>query len=356
MLCIKKNDRSSINPFTGKKHFDILNDDKFLNQCYNEYYQITNQHELLDEHTDGKLVAKISLNLINAVENYLLEINRSDYTNNYYDWEFHLVSNDTPNAFCIPGGKILVYSGILSIANNEKSLAFILAHEMAHALLDHGRTQVSAQTAKNTATTTARLGSIGLDLLGFSEIASVVRTATNVSDIGSEYFLMKPWGRNQEMEADKLGMMIVKLAGYDISEIPNFWQKMSEINSNKHDFFSTHPSDKKRIDQMNKIVLELSNQKISNGSPILSENHNQKNSGIISALSEVSNQKISNNIPSFTQISKNNVKNMNLKAQSLIKNDVVSNKNPNFCGNCGNPLSANVKFCGKCGNKIKNNF
>lgn len=351
---IKKNDRSSINPFTGKKHFDILDDDKFLNNCYNEYYNIINKHELLDEDENGKLVSKVSLNLINAVENHLLEINRSDYTDNYYDWEFHLVSDNTVNAFAIPGGKILIYSGILSIANNEESLAFILGHEIAHALLDHSRSQVSAQTAKNTATTAARLGGIGLGLLGFGDVGSVVVDATNVADIGSEYFLMKPWGRSHEMEADKLGMMIVKWAGYDISEIPNFWQRMSQNSSHKHDFFSTHPSDNKRIDQMNKLVMELSNQELSNDFPVLSENNHQKDSGVVSALSKVTNPNISNKIPSFASISKNNVKNMNLKAKSLIHDDEpVTNNGPNFCVKCGKPLSPKDNFCGKCGIKIK---
>lgn len=238
---MKRNDRSDINPFTEKKHFNILDDDKFLDGSYAEYNNVINQCELLDDTPNGKVVSNVSLSLIDAVEKHLLEINRSDYTKNYYDWEFHLVSDNTVNAFCMPGGKIIVYSGILSIANNEETLAFILAHEMAHALLDHGRTQVSAHTAKNTATTAARLGSIGLDLLGLGEAASVVRTATNVADIGSEYLLMKPWGRDQELEADNLGMMIINWAGYDIKGIPEFWQRMSEHNSNKHDFFSTHP-------------------------------------------------------------------------------------------------------------------
>ncbi len=265
----KKSDRSDINPFTGKKHFNIVDDDKFLDNSYVEYNNIISQSQLLDETPDGQIVSDVSLKLIDAVENHLLKIERSDYTENYYDWEFHLVSTDTVNAFCLPGGKIIVYSGLLSIADKEEYLAFILGHEMAHALLDHGRTKMSAHNAKNTATTVARIGSFGLGLLGLGEAASVVSTVTNVVDIGSEYLLIKPWGRDQEMEADKLGMMIIKWAGYDISKIPEFWQKMSEINSNKHDFFSTHPSDKKRIDAMNKLVLEISNQENFNNTPVI---------------------------------------------------------------------------------------
>ncbi|MDR3291239.1 MAG: M48 family metallopeptidase [Methanobrevibacter sp.] len=278
---MKKNERSSINPFTGKKHFDIVNDDNFLDRSYDEYYQIINQSNLLDKTNDGQILFNVALKLINAVENHLLKINRSDYTKDYYDWEFHLVSNDTVNAMCMPGGKIIVLSGILSIANNEERLAFILAHEMAHALLDHSRTRVSAYNAKNTITTVSRLGTIGLSLIGLGDLGSIARTAINIADIGSEYLLMKPFGRSHELEADELGMMIVKWAGYDIGEIPKFWQKMSEHNSNKHDFFSTHPSDNKRIVAMNELVLEISNQKDFHNDPVLSDNQkNTKNDNI----------------------------------------------------------------------------
>jgi len=351
---MKKSDRSDINPFSGKKHFNILNDDNFLDGSYVEYDNVISQSNLLDDTPNGKIVSNVALNLINAVEKHLLEINRSDYTKNYYDWEFHLVSDDTPNAFCMPGGKIVVYSGILSIANNEETLAFILAHEMAHALLDHGRTQVSAYTAKNTATTAARLGSIGLDLLGFDEAASVVRTTTNVADIGSEYLLMKPWGRDQEMEADELGMRLVNWAGYDIKGIPDFWQRMSEHSSNKHDFFSTHPSDNKRIDAMNKLVLEISNQQSSITTSVLSEKLDQQNLNTPLILSEISNQQYSGNIPVSSAISnQGTIKNKTSKQQDIIKKASTKNKiQKNFCSKCGNPLKENYKFCIKCGNKI----
>ncbi|BBL61437.1 hypothetical protein MARBORIA2_03220 [Methanobrevibacter arboriphilus] len=322
---MKKNDRSSINPFTGKKHLDIVNDDKLLNQSYVEYNNIVNQCELLDETSNGQLLSDVSLKLIDAVENYLLKIERSDYTRNYYDWEFHLVLNDTLNAFCMPGGKIIMFSGILSIANNEETLAFILAHEMAHALLDHSRTQVSAHNVKNSITTVSRLGAIGLGMIGLGDLGSITRTAIDVADIGSEYLVMKPFGRSHELEADKLGMMIINWAGYDISKIPTFWQKMSEHNSNKHDFFSTHPSDKKRIAAMNELVLEISNQK---------DFHN------IPVLSEISNQK--------------NIENQKSKKVDLIEKKPF--KNGNFCSKCGNKVGIGAKFCSKCGNKLKIEF
>ena len=262
-----KDGRSSVNPFTGKKHYDRVNDDQFLNESYQQYYALINQSQILDDTPYGQTISKVANNLIQAVENHLTAIGRTDYTQSYYDWEFHLIANDIVNAYCMPGGKIVVLSGLSAITSTEEELAFILGHEMAHALLDHSRTQASARKTKNRLATGAKLGSVALSLAGFGTAATATRLATNVADIGSEYFLMKPWGRDQELEADKLGMMIVHWANYDITGIPDFWQKMS--NNSKTDFFSTHPTDKKRIKNMKALLHEIENNKDFTQGPVL---------------------------------------------------------------------------------------
>ena len=252
-----RDDRSSVNPFSGKKHYDTVDDDKFIEQSFKEYYEVINRVQLLDTTSQGQLVSNVAFRLIRAVEDYLSDINRSDYTMDYYEWEFHLVADDTVNAFCMPGGKIVMFSGILGVANTEEKVAFILSHEMAHALLDHSRTRISAQNTQNAITSAAWIGSIAMDLLGFGSVGSLTRAATGAISIGSEFFLMNPWGRDQELEADRLGMMICHWVGYDISNIPDFWRDMSSVNSNEHDFFSTHPADSKRIEAMYNLVDEL---------------------------------------------------------------------------------------------------
>ena len=115
---MSKDDRSGLNPFTGKSHYDNIDDDKFLNECYNEYYNEIDGHEILDQTQEGQLILKVTSNLITAVEDYLAKIGRSDYTADYYDWEVHLIADEAENAMCIPGGKIIVLSGILPIANS----------------------------------------------------------------------------------------------------------------------------------------------------------------------------------------------------------------------------------------------
>ena len=335
-----KDDRSKINPFTGKSHFDIVNDDKFLQESYNEYYSVINRAQLLDNTPQGQLVRNVAIRLIQAVENYLAQIGRSDYTQDYYDWDFHLVADDTVNAYCMPEGKIVMFSGILSVANTEEKVAFILGHEMAHALLDHSRTRISAQNAQNAITSAAWVGSFALDLVGLGGIGSLTRAATNVASVGSQFFLINPWGRDQELEADKLGMMIIHWAGYDISGIPHFWQSMAGGNPNNHDFFSTHPSDSKRIAVMNELIVEIENQKDFHSSPVLSDVPTPKEEFKSSHL--VSDDK------KYCQ---------NCGAAVDINDKFCTNCGAHFeieliCSNCGAPIGADDSFCMNCGNKV----
>ena len=313
ILIMAKDDRSGVNPFTGKKHFDIVNDDKFLQQSYNEYYAMINQSQLLDNTPTGQAVIKVALNLINAVNDYLSKIGRLDYVENYYDWDVHLVANDVVNAFCMPGGKIVMFSGIFSIADTEEKVAFILGHEMAHALLDHSRTRASAQSAQNAITSAAWVGSIAVDLFGLGALGNLTRAATNVASAGSQFLLLNPWGRDQELEADRLGMMIIHWAGYDIRQIPAFWESMSKQNSNEHDFFSTHPADSKRIAGMQQLITEIENQTDFYSKPVIGNESNQKT-----------------------------------EAEKPPQNT----ENVPKCPSCGAPLEDDSKFCSNCGVKL----
>ena len=335
-----KDDRSSINPFTGKSHFDMVNDDKFLQDSYNEYYGMINQSQLLDNTKDGQIVRNVSVRLIHAVEEYLSKIGRLDYVEDYYDWDFHLVADNTVNAFCMPGGKIVMFSGILSLANTEEKVAFILGHEMAHALLDHSRTRISAQNAQNALTSAAWIGSIAMDLVGLGGLGSLTRAATNVATVGSQFLLMNPWGRDQELEADRLGMLIIHWAGYDISHIPSFWQSMANQNSNEHDFFSTHPADSKRIAAMNELVHEIDNGADFYSGPVLGETPKPKDEFMDSHL-------VAGDVR-FCQ---------NCGAKAGVDDKFCTNCGAKFdvelkCSKCGTSVNPGDAFCINCGNKL----
>lgn len=359
-----KDDRSPLNPFTGKEHLDKVNDDQFLAECYQEYYEILNKAQLADNTQEGQLVRQVATNLISAVLNYLSSIGRLDYVEDYYDWEFHLVLDDTVNAFCIPGGKIVVFSGILSVAGSEEELAFILGHEMAHALLDHTRTRVSAQNTKNTLTAASWVGSFAFDLIGMGEIGDLTRAAVNTVSIGSEFLLMNPWGRDQELEADRLGMLIIHWAGYDITGVPAFWQKMSNQNANNFDFFSTHPADSKRIAVMQSLVSEIE-EGIDYSKPVLAD----KPDSNFTPQIETAQMKICHNCGHEESEDAIFCTSCGAKFDSQAKcpncGTIIAEgdafcTNCGFkltsvelkCSNCGHPLKEGDVFCINCGNKV----
>lgn len=201
---------------------------------------------------------------------------------------------------------------------------------MAHALLDHSRTQSSVRNTKNTITTLSRIGSLGLILLGEEELGLATSAITNIADIGSELFLIQPFGRSQEIEADKLGMMIIHWAGYNIRRIPAFWQSMSEENANNFDFFSTHPSDDKRIAAMNEMIFEIENRTDFYSQPVLSD-------------STSTSSNILEKVPTFG-------------TPSAGVSGIAATKNShsaNTCKYCGNIVKIDDIFCTNCGKKIK---
>ena len=331
-----KDDRSSVNPFTGKEHYDTVDDDAFLEMCYKEYYNDINGSELLDDTPYGQMVQSVASKLIRTVEDFLIKIGRYDYVENYYDWEFHLSNDDLVNAYCMPGGKIMVYSGLSRLADTEEKLAFILGHEMAHALLDHSRTKFSVMQTKNTLTTVSWVGSFALDLLGFEGAGAMTRAAVNIADIGSHFFLTQPWGRDQEYEADKLGMIIIHMAGYDVDVVPKFWKDFANESGNTFDFFSTHPSDDKRISVMKESLAEIMGQMDFFSRPVLPETPKPKdqystgNDSIPQIPTETSNQ------PAV--------------ASAFTASSVQGSET---CPKCGNNVSPTAKFCTACGSRIE---
>lgn len=311
-----KDQRSSLNPFTGKSHFDIVNDDKFLEDSYRQYYAMVQKAQVLDNAPEGQVVRAVAVRLIKAVEAYLTKIGRMDYIQDYYDWDIHLLADKTVNAFCMPGGKIVMFSGILSIANTEEKIAFILGHEMAHALLDHSRTRASVESVKNTALTATYFGSFILDIFGMGAVGDITRASLNAANIGSDFLFVKPFGRNQELEADRLGMLIIHWAGYDINQIPAFWESMSQKGGNNFEFFSTHPSDEKRIANMKSLIAEINSDKDFTSGPVITD---------------------------ATVTDKTH--NWSKQAQQAPK--------VNACPKCGAEIAPEDNFCTRCGQKLK---
>ncbi|MDO5826474.1 MAG: M48 family metallopeptidase [Methanosphaera sp.] len=268
---MSKDSRSNLNPFTGKKHYDNINDDEFLKECYNAYYTEVKKYQLLDQTETGRMVNRVTSKLVNTVQDYLRKINRLDYVQDYYDWEVHLVNSEIVNACCYPGGKILVYSGILKYMKSEEELAFVLSHEVSHALLDHSRTSASVQKTKNSLFSFSHIIGIILELLGIRGASQLTQAAAGIANMGSQYLLTQPWGRSHELEADKLGIIISYLAGYNVDNVPEFWKNFSKNNVNEFDFFSSHPADSKRIAVLKESLAEIKSNPDFYSKPLLPE-------------------------------------------------------------------------------------
>jgi predicted Zn-dependent protease len=235
------------NPFTGKRTLAITNNESLLVESFAAYENFLDESYCLDGTPDAEIVEKVGNKLRIAAEQWLSSIGETAYLDNY-QWEFHLVESSEVNAWCMPGGKIVVYTGILPIAQTEAGLAAVMGHELAHALLNHGRQQESAGILKF-------IGAIGVAIATKDSSENDRENALTAYDVGTTFLADLPFSRKHENEADKIGLMLMTIAGYDPNEAVDFWSRMEKQDESfQLEFISTHPSDKKRIDNIKKSI------------------------------------------------------------------------------------------------------
>ena len=200
------------------------------------------------------LVKRVGQRLATAVETYLKNNGYESELKNF-QWEFNLVANNQANAFCMPGGKIVVYEGIMNLISSDDELATVLGHEVAHAVAKHSNERMSQQLL-------AQYGAQALGSILQNQTAQTQQIAQQVYGLGANYAVMLPFSRKHEMEADDMGLVLMAIAGYNLDAALNFWQKMaaSSGNSGKSDIASTHPSDAKRIANLQKKIPEVKKQ------------------------------------------------------------------------------------------------
>ena len=215
-------------PVTGRKHSLLVNDEQILSLSKQEYYKFLKGAKLSSNATQTAMVKRVGQRLAKAVENYLVN-NGLESELKYFAWEFNLVQDTHVNAFCMPGGKIVVYEGLLPVTRDEASLAIVLGHEIAHAVAKHAAEQMSKKIrqAYGTQIGGGLLGAIGGETLG--NVAQVV---------ANQYFSFQnlKYSRDNETEADHMGLIFAAMAGSDI--------------------FSDHPSDEKSIIALQKLMPE----------------------------------------------------------------------------------------------------
>lgn len=228
-------------PITGRKQNILVSDEQVLSLSNQEYTNYMKSAKISTNAANTAMVKRVGQKLGTAVEAYLSNHGLASEINQY-NWEFNLVQDKSANAFCMPGGKIVVYEGLLPYTQNEASLAIVLGHEIAHAVAKHSAEQMSKQIKNQYGTQI--LGSV-LNAAGVS--SSTTQLAQIIAQKGLQFRSLK-YSRDNETEADRMGLIFAAMAGYDPNVAVSFWQRMSQgNNSNQSDMFSDHPSDAKRI-------------------------------------------------------------------------------------------------------------
>jgi Putative Zn-dependent protease, contains TPR repeats len=228
-------------PITGRKQNLMVSDGEILSLSTQQYQEFMSSAKLSTNQTNTAMVKRVGQNLANAVTNYLTAAGLQNDLQ-YYKWTFNLVQDKQVNAWCMPGGLICVYEGILPVTQDESSLAIVLGHEIAHAVARHSAEQMSTQIKQQYGLQigAAVLGGLGMGANTTSIIQAIAAQGFNFKNLS--------YSRNHENEADHMGLIFAAMAGYDPNAALSFWQRMAASNNNQtSEFLSDHPSDATRI-------------------------------------------------------------------------------------------------------------
>lgn len=233
------------NPFTGKSTLALVPNSQILPMSFEQYNKVLEENEIVKEGEQAQMIERVGYKLANASERWLAKKGYPNYTDNY-KWEFSLIKDDQVNAWAMPGGKVAFYTGIMPIAKNEAGVAAIMGHEIAHALANHGQQRMSAGQIQQA------VGAVGMIALGDDEESQ--QLFSTAYGIGSQVGVMLPFSRKHETEADRIGIKLMAIAGYDPDEAADLWRRMKEQSGGggPPQFLSTHPSNDERINNLEK--------------------------------------------------------------------------------------------------------
>lgn len=240
----------SIVPFTGRRQLSILPESEMIAMGFASYDQFMKENPASSDRSSSSIVREVGSTISNAVEFYF-SANGLESRLEGYKWEYSLVNSDVPNAFCLPGGKVVVYSGILPYTADKNGLAVVLSHEIAHAVARHGNERMSQQML-------LQFGGIALSEAVKNKPEETRNIYNTVYGVGAQMGVVLPYSRDHELEADKLGLIFMALAGYDPQSAIGFWERMSASGGEKPaEFMSTHPSDARRIAKIKEAMPEV---------------------------------------------------------------------------------------------------
>ena len=240
-------------PITDRKQLKIIPEYKLNAQAAQIFEKVKEKEKMSEDIKTLNEIKEIGKNMENSISEYFYQTNQNDPTANF-DWEYILIENKKiRNAWCMPGGKIAVYTGMLEVTKNTNGLAAVMGHEIAHAVAKHSVERASRGVILNTSTQL-------IDIFSGGKLSQVNR-ATGMDTVGllSKIGIMNPFNRQQESEADYLGLIFSSLSGYDIRETTKIWERMKELNKGKEspEFLSTHPSSSNRIKKINEWMTTV---------------------------------------------------------------------------------------------------
>lgn len=232
-------------PITGRKQLSLIPNSQILPLSYSSYQDVLKESKLSTNQQQVTMLKKVGSKIQHAVEKFMAQNNMSDELDGYA-WEFNLIEDDQLNAWCMPGGKVAFYSGIMPVCRDEAGVAVVMGHEVAHAVANHGGERMSQGLIQ-------QLGGVALAVAIKDKPEETQALFFTAYAIGTTYGAMLPYSRLHESEADKLGLIFMSMAGYDPHEAPEFWKRMKALAGSPPvpEWLSTHPSPEHRIEDLN---------------------------------------------------------------------------------------------------------
>jgi predicted Zn-dependent protease len=237
-------------PLTGRSQLNLIPNNEMLAMSFQQYGEFLKENSVSKNQTETDMIKDVGKRIQTAVEKYMAQNNLADRLAGY-NWEFNLVESDQVNAWAMPGGKVVVYTGILPIVQDDEGLAVVLGHEIAHAIAEHGNERLSQELLRS-------VGAVGLMVALDKEPEQTKNLWMGVYGVGTQIGIMLPYARTHESEADRLGLIFMAMAGYDPHEAPAFWERMAASSQGgaPPEFLSTHPSHQTRINDLNAWIPE----------------------------------------------------------------------------------------------------
>jgi predicted Zn-dependent protease len=240
------------NPITGRRQLSLVPESQLQQMAQTEYRSFLSQNNVVSasQSKDAEMVKRVGSRVASAVTKFYQGKGLAAELENY-QWEYNLVNDKNVNAWCMPGGKIVVYTGLLPVTQNEAALAVVVGHEVAHAIAKHGSERMSQGLAQ-------QLGGVALSVALSSKTAETQNLFMQAYGVGSNVGFALPHSRKQELEADRLGLIYTALAGYNPREAVPLWERMEKLSNGQKppQFLSTHPAEQTRINELNKHMAE----------------------------------------------------------------------------------------------------